>query len=388
MAIRRTLYLIPTLVAALLLAWPAFLHAENAIRYTDATAQPGDIVTIDMIMENDVVISGAAIPFRWSSPDVSLIEVVILEDRFKGVINESQILPDAQERTSGVFFVRGTGIFDQGWVNPGSGVLAHLRFQVAPGAPDQVVYIDSVYKDDGGGVTEQSQFSDFQGTQVIFPNVYLGTITVGQPDQAVMDTWPLSLSFSIPQNEANPSAQALYVSSSNGIDFLWSLEWTAPWLLVSPIVGKSPAEVSVGIDRFGMAEGEYEDEIIIDAPSASNSPLAIPVHLTVEEARPDTSGGVATASLMQNHPNPFSLYREQRTTIGFNLLKADHVEITIYDAMGRRVKTIYSAQRSAGEGSVDWDGRDANGDFVASGHYFYRLKTSNEAVSRRMIVIK
>jgi flagellar hook assembly protein FlgD len=41
-----------------------------------------------------------------------------------------------------------------------------------------------------------------------------------------------------------------------------------------------------------------------------------------------------------------------------------------------------------GDQSIQWDGRDQNGNLVASGHYFYRMKTSRGTVTKRMIVIK
>ena len=582
MAIRRTLYLTATLTAALLLGWPAYLHAENAVHYTSAVAQPGDIVEIDMVMENDVVISGAVIPFRWSSPDISLIDVQILPDRFNGVINESQIAVDPQARTSGVFFVRGTGIFDQGWVNPGSGVLAHLRFRIASTAADQVVYVDSVYEDLGGGVTRQSQYSDFQGTQVIYPSVYSGRIVIGSPVlDIIMEAIPGDLSFRGSELGSDPPPQTLSVQATNSSRFDWEASWTASWLTVTPAAGLAPSFLSVRAATRDLSQGTYRDTIHLAAGEALNSPLAVPVELIVdgpqvrltaapenislEAVRPgadsvaqtiaiaanavvpiawtafasqpwltltpetgttpgfievsidlrefplgeyndtvtvvstvalnsplripvlailDTAGikivarperltqtgsvlsnqpraarldissstgesidwslswtepwltlepttgrgnanisatfstaglevgiyhdtiaiesptaknsplrvpvdfEVESGSLSQNYPNPFSLYREPRTTIGYYLDEPDRVEIEIYNSLGQRVRTLLSAQRDAGEQSVEWDGRDSTGDLVASGHYFYRMTTSKGTVTKRMTVIK
>lgn len=592
MILRRTLSLIPIVTATLILGWPAFLHAENAVRYTDATAQPGDIVTINMIMENDVVISGAYIPFRWSSPDISLLGVEILRDRFQGVINEHQTVVDPQERTSGVFFVRGSGLFEQGWVNPGSGVLARLTFQVSPGAAEQVVYVDSVYKELDVGNTDQSQYSNFQGTQVIFPNVYAGQIVIGSPDlDIVMEASPERIFIEGSELGYDPPAQTLSLEAVNGSRFGWEAIWSSDWLNVTPASGSAPSflsvraiiagigqgiyydtilissvlatnsplrvpvELSVGVpqvllsatparldleayrplgdtlrrvigitadatepvawsasnsadwltleklngatpdiltasvDLRGYAYGEYRDTIAVVSDIARNSPLKIPVvvsldtvgiHLNVEpnplqllgqrpkdslvtatltvsstppvptdwtanwdadwlqlsqwtgttpstiEVTADISAllvGGYTASvefasenidnspvplpvqltvrrydqndslgiprlLVQNYPNPLNLYHEPGTTINFYLSEPDRVKIEIFNVLGQHVRTLLSEQRGSGTQSVYWDGRDDVNEYVASGHYFYRMTTSRGTITKRMTVIK
>ncbi len=73
--------------------------------------------------------------------------------------------------------------------------------------------------------------------------------------------------------------------------------------------------------------------------------------------------------LMQNYPNPFN----PETTIKFQLPHAGEVLITVFDVYGREVRTLIHGQWAAGYHSVVWDGRDRNGQIVASGMYFYQL---------------
>ena len=73
--------------------------------------------------------------------------------------------------------------------------------------------------------------------------------------------------------------------------------------------------------------------------------------------------------LMQNYPNPFN----PETTIKFQLPYAGEVLITVFDVYGREVRTLVHGQWAAGYHSVVWDGRDRNGQLVASGMYFYQL---------------
>jgi hypothetical protein len=89
-------------------------------------------------------------------------------------------------------------------------------------------------------------------------------------------------------------------------------------------------------------------------------------------------------TLHQNAPNPFN----PTTRISFDLEDPDVVEMTVYDASGRRVTTLIQGTMSAGPHNVTWDGRDAAGSSVASGVYWYVLKTSRAQTSKKMVLLK
>ena len=78
--------------------------------------------------------------------------------------------------------------------------------------------------------------------------------------------------------------------------------------------------------------------------------------------------------LHANHPNPFN----PTTVIPYDLAEQSELTLTIYDMLGREVRT-WSRRESAGHKSVVWDGKDKNNLPVPSGVYVYRL----EAVSRQ-----
>ena len=88
--------------------------------------------------------------------------------------------------------------------------------------------------------------------------------------------------------------------------------------------------------------------------------------------------------MSQNFPNPFN----PSTTIEFSLPQAQDVTISIYDSKGRFVVDLAAGQRPGGNHSVTWDGRDANGQAVASGVYFYRMTAGNQTVTRKLVMIK
>lgn len=88
--------------------------------------------------------------------------------------------------------------------------------------------------------------------------------------------------------------------------------------------------------------------------------------------------------LEQNYPNPFN----PTTTICFSLPNGSDVRLDVYNIMGQRVATLVNEHLQAGEYSVTWDSRCADGQPVASGIYFYRIATEQFTTSRKMVLLK
>ncbi len=86
-------------------------------------------------------------------------------------------------------------------------------------------------------------------------------------------------------------------------------------------------------------------------------------------------------------PNPFSA----STEISYALPSADgpsRITLSIYDARGRLVTTIFDDTASAGAGRVAWDGTDDRGRPVTSGLYFCRLNTNGRSLTRRLVLLR
>lgn len=84
-------------------------------------------------------------------------------------------------------------------------------------------------------------------------------------------------------------------------------------------------------------------------------------------------------SLGQNFPNPFN----PSTQINFTLSNAANTELTIYDLLGNKVKTIINEFKAAGNYNVNFDGSN-----LTSGIYIYVLKTGNGSITRKMTLLK
>ncbi|MEA3286209.1 MAG: carbohydrate-binding module family 20 domain-containing protein, partial [Candidatus Marinimicrobia bacterium] len=95
--------------------------------------------------------------------------------------------------------------------------------------------------------------------------------------------------------------------------------------------------------------------------------------------------GIPTSyALSQNYPNPFN----PTTSINFALPEANHVVLTIYNALGQEVRTLKTDYLSAGNYSVTWDGLDNAGNMITSGVYIYTMTSGNHNFSKKMLMLK
>ena len=85
--------------------------------------------------------------------------------------------------------------------------------------------------------------------------------------------------------------------------------------------------------------------------------------------------------LYQNFPNPFN----NQTTIKYDIpslmVNIVDVEIHIYNTLGKLVKTIDEGNKSAGQFTTIWDGKNDDGEKVSSGVYFYQLRAKVDGQS-------
>ncbi len=83
--------------------------------------------------------------------------------------------------------------------------------------------------------------------------------------------------------------------------------------------------------------------------------------------------------LQQNYPNPFNPV----TTIRYALPEEAEVQLEVYNTLGEQVTTLVSGRQSAGEHEVDFDGSD-----LSSGVFIYRLRSGDQVITRKMLLVK
>jgi endo-1,4-beta-xylanase len=107
----------------------------------------------------------------------------------------------------------------------------------------------------------------------------------------------------------------------------------------------------------------------------------------------DTSGNERVIPekfiLAQNYPNPFNpttTIKYLIKSVGTSLMKS--VQLKIFDILGREIITLVNELQSAGEHTIEWDGKNSAGQKVASGVYFYQLKSGlGSTKTRKMILL-
>ena len=107
-----------------------------------------------------------------------------------------------------------------------------------------------------------------------------------------------------------------------------------------------------------------------------NSP---PTAVAVESATP------SDFVLGANYPNPFN----PATTIPLSVPDgAETVDVGIYNLLGQLVRQVWSGPLAAGEHRLTWDGRDEQGQLVASGAYLYQLRVGDQLRTRKMVKLE
>ncbi len=100
--------------------------------------------------------------------------------------------------------------------------------------------------------------------------------------------------------------------------------------------------------------------------------------LTVQLAAPESF------TLRQNYPNPFN----PQTTISYELPEPSRVSVVIYNMTGQVIRTLIDQEMVAGFHNTVWNGKDNLGKEVASGAYFYQMKTGNFTEVKKLTLLR
>jgi len=93
----------------------------------------------------------------------------------------------------------------------------------------------------------------------------------------------------------------------------------------------------------------------------------------------ETNGIPTGYMLAQNYPNPFN----PNTTIKFSVPNSTHVNLTVYDALGKVISTLVNEEKTAGTYEVDFEAKN-----LSSGVYFYKITTSDFSATKKLLLMK
>ena len=147
---------------------------------------------------------------------------------------------------------------------------------------------------------------------------------------------------------------------------------------------ESTASVSVRLSTQNVSDALAAARTDVRKPQKDFAVLERFLALLTEMTTPPE-----TTRLLPNYPNPFN----PETWIPYHLAKHAHVSISIYAVDGSLVRTLDLGHQPVGMyqsqiRAAHWDGRNALGESVASGVYFYTLTAGDFNATRKMLIRK
>ena len=151
--------------------------------------------------------------------------------------------------------------------------------------------------------------------------------------------------------------------------------------------GAAGAPALLGMKLSAIQIDRLQEQIDLLIATNDRSPAALRTLIYLQQllvtARPEKT------QLLANYPNPFN----PETWIPYELATDTDVRLTIYNTQGVVIRTLQFGHQSAGyyvgrDRAAYWDGRNALGEQVASGLYFYQLETDEMSLMRKMVILK
>ncbi|MEO0331319.1 MAG: FlgD immunoglobulin-like domain containing protein, partial [Bacteroidota bacterium] len=154
-------------------------------------------------------------------------------------------------------------------------------------------------------------------------------------------------------------------------------------------------------DILSITSGDYYEKIKIDKPLTISAPVGMvvigrspvprgrvtrPTAPAAPDDDPSTTfaekdNGLVERTSLKSFPNPFT----HQTALHYTLRDDSPVQVKVYDMLGQEVHTLVQEEQYEGEHSVQWDGRDYQGQSMPTGLYIMQLNTGGETSSVRIM---
>ena len=203
------------------------------------------------------------------------------------------------------------------------------------------------------------------------------------------------------EKTGNGQGKVRSVNSNGSSDKLHAvLESVPERVAVDPVSGRLYWTTSDGQIQSALLTGAIQTVVrgvgnpaagIALGPALSDiASVPVPAELlSLGLGAPSTIAVPSETRLLLNYPNPFN----PETWIPYQLSKPAEVTVSIYSVNGSLIRTLALGHQAAGlyrsrSRAAYWDGRNAFGERVASGLYFYTLTAGDFTVTRKMIIRK
>ena len=339
---------------------------------TETTLLSGDTFTLNLNAENITDLAGWQADITFDPNVLEAVEVAegdFLKSEGEGTFFQGGTIDNTEGKITNLFSTR---IAESG--SSGTGALLSVTFKAKAGGETQVTL---------------ENFEFISVTNDIIPTVHPNiTITVGE-----YPAWDVN-------QDGRVSIQDL--------------------VLVAKDLGSgTPANLRTDVNRDGVIN--IQDLILVaqhmgESTDSAASPLLaidnkelmpVMVQAWIDQAQAENDGSLVfqqgienlekllaslipeKTALLANYPNPFN----PDTWIPYHLAKPAEVTLHIYAVNGVLVRILVLGHQAAGiyqnrSRAAYWDGRNAQGESVASGVYFYTLTAGDFSATRKMLIMK
>jgi len=248
------------------------------------------------------------------------------------------------------------------------------------------------------------------GNTISIWNTFDSTTSIIQANSNSEKTFELSLN-----NIFNPNYDKLGIWSYRAFRFAWEGSADRPYLWSDTTQNNI---FSLNFSQFGVSNivkyyiyQGFNEGTMIKIDSTENNYYTIPItdieqnnifqisSIDIDGIESPKSNAVSFTTsgleieksvlpsnviLNQNYPNPFNPISK----IQYNLPKKDFVSITIYDVIGRHIKTLVATEKGPGLHSIHWDATNNVGQPVSAGVYLYSIQAGDFRQTKKMILLK
>lgn len=344
------------------------LYQYNISDYNYALNQTWNDVGI---YDSSIFTSGVLIKVGNYVVDTTLLRQMLIADRNKGVNNECYFFFEGLTANNGLIgnFLKNNFYQKPALLPYRNGTIWRPKAQIVNETDSSAIlqgnwqtYLMQGYQ---GAILRTSDTLDYVSIKYNFnisSAAYYDVYTYRTPNT----TWSNNALYTL---YSNTDSTKITVDQSNLSEIGWYKIGTAYLTSGSHTVLK--------LDNTGLQSGRY---LVTDAVMLMiNRKLSPNVIITGIKKNLESQNTPSNFKLFQNYPNPFN----PTTIISFTLAKSTHVQLLVFDLLGNEIKKLVDADKPAGNYNFTFDSKN-----LASGVYFYQLRTNDFISTKKMILLK
>ncbi|HPG40294.1 MAG TPA: FlgD immunoglobulin-like domain containing protein [bacterium] len=268
-----------------------------------------------------------------------------------------------------LYTVAGAGVDETNSIVSNTGNVFTLTNGFAGSAPDNLTtpVLDNIVNMTWFGILDASESSQWVSSSDLTLPVSLVSFTAGVQGNAVVLKWQTA-------------------SETDNLGFILErAEGNGAWLPLASYKtdaalkgqGNKSTTTSYVWNDAAVTAGKQYRYRLGDVNTAGVVTMHSPITVT-------TTALPQSTAMLNAYPNPFN----PETTVKYTLHQDAQVTITVYDLLGRKVKTLIDEQQPAGAYQAVWNGTDAVGAKAASGAYLVRMETAEVTQIQKVLLLK